>query len=154
VGTAHAQLAAQDAKDRSALEMVRELGKDVHWMVTNRRSEMSVRLHPEHLGDLHLKVTQQDGALRVDMTVDTREAKMLLDKHMPELRAQLARENVNPDTMQFNVDVRQGQDFRQQFTASQTEGFSSAAIRPEVEAPPAPVTARRLAGDHSLSIYV
>ncbi|MDH4247667.1 MAG: flagellar hook-length control protein FliK, partial [Deltaproteobacteria bacterium] len=155
LGVAHAKHAAHETQDRSALETIQKVAQDVRWMVTNRRSEMSVKLHPEHLGELHMKITQEDGALRVDMTVDNRDAKILLDKHMPELRAQLTRENPTADTMQFNVDVRQGQDFRQQFAASQPlEGSSVRESRADLEVPAVPVQSRRLAGDHSVSIYV
>ncbi|MEE8434923.1 MAG: flagellar hook-length control protein FliK, partial [bacterium] len=63
-------------------------------------------LHPKSLGDVTLKVVQEDGGiLRIDMRVDNLAAKQLLETHLNDLREKLSADNL-ADQFKFDVNVR------------------------------------------------
>jgi flagellar hook-length control protein FliK len=109
----------------------RMLDKVVHearWMISNRKQEVTMRLEPENLGQLKLHVTQKDGTLHVELTVDTAAAKHLLDSSMSQLRERFQQENLAQGQL-LHVDVRQGgnSEFGQQFARQGSEAPAGSA---------------------------
>lgn len=86
--------------------VVEQVASEARWMITNNRNQVTLRLHPEHLGDVNLKVVQEDGGImRIELKVDSLAAKSLLENHMSELRDKLAADNLASD-FRFDVNVR------------------------------------------------
>ncbi len=96
--------------------MVDKVVQEAKWLLRNNHQEVTIRMEPEHLGNLKLHVTQKDGAMHVEMTVDTAAAKHLLDANLGQLRERFAQEHLGQGQM-LQVDVRHGgnSEFAQQF---------------------------------------
>lgn len=74
----------------------------------NGNKELSIKLTPEHLGDLKMKIHQDGNNLAVEMIAATAEAKQVLEANLPELRAHFLNQKEGAfDQMQFTVDVEQ-----------------------------------------------
>ena len=94
--------------ERAEQATIARVVQDVKWLLRNNQNEVTIRLHPENLGAMRLKVVQTDGGLRVEMTVDNQQARILLESRIDELRQQLSQENVDVDRFTVNVNVREG----------------------------------------------
>lgn len=152
----HSALARSDTGDQAGRELVERVAQEARWLLSNRRNEVTIRLRPEHLGQLHLKVTQHDGTLRVDMTVDSQMAKHMLESNLADLRQRMAEQHPDAGEFQFNVDVRKGHDAPPEFRMASERGEGAERVegpRDAAEEAAAKGVARRLWGDHSLSIY-
>ncbi|MDH5751515.1 MAG: flagellar hook-length control protein FliK [Deltaproteobacteria bacterium] len=153
-GAAYAEMAKDSTEVKTAREVISRLAQDVRWMVNNRRSEMSVRLNPEHLGQMQLKVTKQDGTLRVEMTVDNHAAKQLLDSRMVDLHEILAQENLGAETFSVNVDVREGGQFDRGLADSRDlEGRTTSLGQSRTKEEEVASVARKTWSDSKVSIY-
>ncbi len=86
--------------------VIEQVASEARWMITNNKNQVTLRLHPKSLGDVTLKVVQEDGGiLRIDMRVDTLAAKHLLETHLNDLREKLSAGNL-ADQFKFDVNVR------------------------------------------------
>ena len=83
--------------------------REARWSLSNNSKEVTIKLHPEHLGEVRMKVRHQDGALKLDMTVENHAVKSLIESRMEDLRARLQSEQFTSNNeFMFNVDVHQG----------------------------------------------
>lgn len=144
------QTPTDDAVEQRVIERV---AQELRWMLTNERNQVTLKLHPEHLGDLHMRVVQKDGVIRVDLTVDNLAAKQLLESNLDDLRNRLAEES-QANGFIFNVDVRKGreQPGLQSQPSRITENGNRAAD--SLQAATEPGLPRRVPGHTGLSIYV
>ena len=144
------QTPTDDAVEQRVIERV---AQELRWMLTNERNQVTLKLHPEHLGDLHMKVVQKDGVIKVDLTVDNLAAKQLLESNLDDLRSRLAEESQGNSFM-FNVDVRKGREKPglQSQPSRITENGNRAAD--SLQAATEPGLSRRVPGHTGLSIYV
>ena len=138
-----------DAVEQRVIERV---AQEARWLINNNRSEATIRLHPDHLGQMHIKVVHKDGALRIEMTVDNQAAKHLLEANLNDLRTRLAADQQGAEFF-FNVDVRKGND--QPGLQARTPQPGTQAVRGagELEAAAGPSLAARVMNHGGLSIY-
>jgi hypothetical protein len=121
--------AAQELGHRPAevqrQQIMDRIVENARWVIRNNRNEVTFKLQPENLGEIHLKVVQTEGMLKVDMTVESLAVKRMVESQMDDLQLRLQDENLTSNEFSFNVDVRQGGD------SKQSEGF---ALRPDAGA--------------------
>lgn len=91
-------------------QLIERVVEQARWLIRGNRSEVTIKLKPEHLGDMKLKVTQTDKTLNVEMVVDNQSVKQLVESQLDELQARLQQENPGTEEFNFNVDVHQGND--------------------------------------------
>jgi flagellar hook-length control protein FliK len=103
----------EDATASRAEQIIDRIVQQARWVIRNNRTEVTFRLQPEHLGEVHLKVIQADGQVRVDMTVDNLGVKQLVESRINDLQNRLQDQQLASGQFEFNVDVRQGDGFRQ-----------------------------------------
>jgi flagellar hook-length control protein FliK len=84
----------------------------------NGVSEAKLMLFPEHLGQVDVKITMQNGLLTAIFQTDTAMAKDMLDNQMAQLRLALQSQGLNVD----KLEVSQGQSASQ--LAGQHQGQS------------------------------
>ncbi|MDH4225668.1 MAG: flagellar hook-length control protein FliK, partial [Deltaproteobacteria bacterium] len=89
---------------------VERMVQEIRWSGSNNHREVVMRLNPEHLGQMKLKVKESGGELTVEMTVATQQAKALLESRMDEIKNQLKTEDFDTTRFTVNVDVNQGGD--------------------------------------------
>lgn len=67
----------------------------------NGLTELNVRLHPEHLGSLSIKLTQQNGNLIARIVAQTEAAKSLLDSQLHQLRHAFIGQNIQVERIEI-----------------------------------------------------
>jgi flagellar hook-length control protein FliK len=92
----------------------------LHIVQANGVSEATITLYPQHLGQVDVKLTMQDGVLAAQFTAGTALGKDLLENQLPQLRAALQTQGLQVDKLVVNQSASmsqgmfQGQTFQQQ----------------------------------------
>ena len=73
----------------------------------NGVEEMTLRLHPEDLGQITLKIRQSGGELSIDMRVDNFLAKQLVESGFDALRSKLLDQDFSNQDLALNVDINE-----------------------------------------------
>ncbi len=111
--------------------MLDQVAHQARWMLSNTRKEVSMQLTPEHLGRLNMKISQQEGALSIEMIVENASTKALLESQQQDLRTRLASIQ-DIEQFELQVNVRQenhAKEFGQQQAGDQRQGNSTAQGR-------------------------
>ncbi len=77
-----------------ARDFVVRVADELRLHIAGRMSEVRVRLKPEHLGEVSLKVTMQEGELAARLDVSVPAVKAALDAQLPQLREALASQGI------------------------------------------------------------
>jgi len=86
----------------------KELSQNIKMMYNAEKTEMTLKLKPEHLGKVEIKLSKAGEQLNGKMRVDSVEAKEAMQRALPELRENLLNQGIQVD--QFTIDVNdQGQ---------------------------------------------
>lgn len=72
-------------------------------LIKNGGGEMSVKMTPEGLGEVHLKVQMQDGKMSMQMMADSKEAKQSIESSLAELKTSLAAHKLSIDHVKVDV---------------------------------------------------
>jgi len=99
----------------------KELGQDIKMMLNAQKTEMTLKLKPEHLGKVEIKLSKAGEQLNGKMKVDSVEAKAAMERALPELKENLLNMGIEVD--QFTVEVNdQGEN---SYADAQTGGGQS-----------------------------
>ncbi|MEA3466169.1 MAG: flagellar hook-length control protein FliK, partial [Thermodesulfobacteriota bacterium] len=122
-------------------------------------SSVTVKLHPEELGELQLRVVMEGDQLKVHLQAQSQQVQEVLERHFPRLRNALQEQGVTVED--FQVDVDSGERNEQQFS-QQRESSAKLNVDPfstiddaatdgmDVEAP----VTTAMGGGRSLSVRV
>jgi len=86
---------------------IQQLVNRVRIMRGNGVEEMTLRLHPEELGHITLKVRQSGGDLLIDMRVDNPLAKQIVESGFDSLRSRFLDQEFAYKDLALNVDINQ-----------------------------------------------
>ena len=86
---------------------IQQLASRVKIMRGNGVEEMTLRLHPEELGHITLKVRQSGGDLLIDMRVDNPLAKQIVESGFDSLRSRFLDQEFAYKDLALNVDINQ-----------------------------------------------
>lgn len=84
---------------------VKELIDQAQYLARRGGGEMKIKLNPDGMGEVTMKVVLADGQLQVQMVTDSNEAKKMIERGLGELKATLASHQLNVD--QIKVDSTQ-----------------------------------------------
>jgi len=73
----------------------------------NGVEEMTLRLHPEELGQITLKIRQSGGDLSIDMRVDNPHAKQMVESGFNALRSRFLDQEFSYQDLALNVDINE-----------------------------------------------
>ncbi len=73
----------------------------------NGVEEMTLRLHPEELGQITLKIRQAGGNLTIDMRVDNMLAKQIVESGFDSLRSKFLDQEFSYKDLALNVDINE-----------------------------------------------
>ena len=137
-------------------QLLDRIVQQARWMIRTNRSEVTLKLHPAELGELKIRVRQDDASLRVDITVDNASVKRLIESNLNDLQKQLQNENLAGGDLIFNVDVRQEGGFQRPPETAEIPpgGFGPAGGREtELEQTQSQRLSRPLWGRFGVGIY-
>ena len=90
-------------------------------------SSITIKLHPEELGELHLRMVMEGDQLKVHLHAQTQQVQEVLERNFPRLRDSLQDNGVLLDQFQVSYDSGDSQSW-QQFSQQQQESGSSAVM--------------------------
>ncbi len=93
---------------------VQQILNQAQVMIRRGGGEASVKLSPEGLGEVQLKVMVQDGKVNVEMATETREAKRLIESSLADLKAQLGSHKLAVENVKVDVGTQSSMDQNQQ----------------------------------------
>jgi flagellar hook-length control protein FliK len=73
----------------------------------NGVEEMTLRLHPEELGQITVKIRQSGADLLIDMRVDNPQAKLLVESGFDSLRSRFLDQEFSYEDLALNVDINE-----------------------------------------------
>ena len=73
---------------------VNDLIKDVKFMSTNTMKELTVKVNPGDLGEITIKLIQEDGVMKANLKANSKEATALLAQNLVEMKKQLSEQNI------------------------------------------------------------
>lgn len=98
-------------------ENVSQIMNRAQALVKDGGGEMKVRLNPEGLGEVNLKVSVHNGEVQIEMIAANDQTKQLLEKGLVELKDSLLSHKLQVD----HIKVETGQNVQQDFMADQRE---------------------------------
>jgi flagellar hook-length control protein FliK len=72
------------------------------------RSSITLKLHPEELGELKINLRMEDLRLKVDIVTENRSVKEALMQNLDTLKDTLSRQNISMELFNVSADIRQG----------------------------------------------
>jgi len=100
MGSADA-VAGQAPKDHSV--NIQQVMNQANYMIKKGGGEAIIKLNPEGLGQVHLKVAVQDGKVNVMMNADSKEAKNIIESSLHDLKHSLSAKNLSLDSIKVDV---------------------------------------------------
>lgn len=91
---------------------------------SGERSQMTLRLHPEDLGELRLEVVMEKGALKAHFHAQTAQVQDALERHLPRLREALESQGFKLDDVDVSVDSQQQHKGREWFGEHQRRNLA------------------------------
>ncbi|OOM75027.1 flagellar hook-length control protein FliK [Clostridium puniceum] len=71
-----------------------DLIKDVKFMSTNAMKELTVKINPGDLGEITIKLIQEDGVMKANLKANSKEATALLSQNLADIKKQLTEQNI------------------------------------------------------------
>lgn len=111
---------------------VKEIMNQAQYLVTKGGGEVSVKMSPEGLGELHLKVIFQDGKLNVEMQTQNKDIKKLVEESLSELKSGLAAHRLSLEHVKINTVNATNADNNTQFQSNLNQGGSQEHAREQM----------------------
>lgn len=84
-------------------ENVQEVMKQAQFLATKGGGEMTVRMSPDGMGEIQLKVLMQDGRLNIEMQTQDKSVKKLIEDSITELKSGLAAQQLSVDHVRIST---------------------------------------------------
>lgn len=89
---------------------IKELMAQASVLVKKGGGEMRVKMSPEGMGDIHLKISLNEGRVQVQMQAETTEAKKAIESGLADLKSSLAAQKLAVDNVKVDVVHRSSTD--------------------------------------------
>ena len=101
--------------------MVEDIVKSVKYMTSNNIKELVVRINPKDLGEVAIRIVQEDGIMKANLKASSKETYSILSQNLGDIKRYLGEQNIKiqqvdislyEDTTYFKEEF-QGQAFNQ-----------------------------------------
>lgn len=101
-----------------------DLVKDIKFMSNNALKELIVKVNPGNLGEMTIKLVQEDGIMKANLKVNSKETVALISQNLTDIKKQLAEQNikiadVSVELYQGDTTFFRGQGFGRQLSDDQ-----------------------------------
>lgn len=103
VGDAQSLAAAGPVPTENKEMPLNQVMNQAQYLIKKGGGEMKVKLSPEGMGELHLKVIVQDGKVSMSMAADSAETKKLLESNVSDLKHTLASHKLSVDSIKIDT---------------------------------------------------
>ena len=73
-----------------------------------KKNSITMKLHPEELGELKINLRMEEQRLKVDIVTENRSVKEALMQNLDTLKESLSRQNISMDSFNITADIKQG----------------------------------------------
>ena len=73
---------------------VNDVIKDVKYMSVNNIKELTVKVNPGNLGEITIKLVQEDGLMKANLRANSKETAALLSQNLAEIKKELVEQNI------------------------------------------------------------
>ncbi len=87
----------------AAKESVQNIIQQAQYLVQKGGGEMNVKMTPEGLGEIHIKVAMNDGKVNVQLATETDEAKKLFESNIADLKSHLSAHKISMENLKVDV---------------------------------------------------
>lgn len=103
MATAGARGANQAASQSENKAAVQQIMNQTEFMIKKGGGEAKIQLNPEGLGEIHMKVSVNDGKVGIQMSAETKEAKKLIESSLNDLRSSLGEHKLSVGHVKVDV---------------------------------------------------
>lgn len=89
-----------------AQEIFDQIGDYIKNLSTRETSEIEIGLHPEELGNLHIKVTNQDGVVTAKLIAENEAVKGVLESQLVTLKNQFEEQGIKVNSVEVSIESR------------------------------------------------
>ncbi len=104
----------QKMNDLEQSQNVKDIVQQTRAMIKDGGGEIKMKLNPEGVGEVDLKVDMKDGKIKIDMLSDSPEVRKLLEKGMGDLKASLASQKLDVDLIKVDASNETAKEFENQ----------------------------------------
>lgn len=107
-----------------------DLIKNVKFMSSNSLKELTVKVNPGNLGEITIRLVQEDGLMKANLKANSKETSELLSQNLADIKKQLSEQNikvseVNIEIYQDDTTFFKGKNFEGQFADEQNNKNSN-----------------------------
>ena len=120
-----------DSTNTDTQKSVDEVMNQAKYLVTKGGGEMTVKMSPEGMGEVHLKVILQEGKINIEMNTQDKSVKKLIEESLSDLKSSLASQQMKLDHVKINSVVATSTEnntqmnSNQSFSNQQGQGFQN-----------------------------
>lgn len=108
---------------------INEVMKQAQYLVKNGGGEVSVKMSPEGMGDVHLKVLLVDGKLNIEMQTQNKDVKKLIEESLSDLKSGLAAHRLSLEHVKIDTVSATNADNNTQFQSNLNHSGSDGRAR-------------------------
>ncbi|EHJ01479.1 flagellar hook-length control protein [Clostridium sp. DL-VIII] len=82
---------------------VDDLIRDVKFMSSNSLKELTVKVNPGNLGEITIKLVQEDGLMKAELKANSKETTALLSQNIADIKKQLSEQNIKMADVNINL---------------------------------------------------
>lgn len=97
--------AVESAKAINEATLAKDLIQDVKFMVTNALKELTVKVNPGNLGEITIKIAEENGLMKAQLKANSKETVELIAQNMNEIKKQLGEQNLK--IAEVNIELYQ-----------------------------------------------
>jgi flagellar hook-length control protein FliK len=86
-----------------AFDLIDQIAKNVRVTISAAETSMEMQLNPENLGKLYLNISEREGVIRAQITVQNAAVKEALEVQLVELRQSLNQQGIKVDAIEVTV---------------------------------------------------
>ncbi len=96
-----------DIKPNQFMQMISKIADEIRLNVVKNKNEMTIKLQPETLGKLTVKISSENGILNASFFAENDKAKAIIENHMVELKNTLEKQGIQVENLSVSVDQNQ-----------------------------------------------
>lgn len=97
---------AMPVYEPNAQEIFDQIGEYIKNLSTKDTSEVEIALHPEELGNLHIRVSNQDGIVTAKLIAENEAVKNVLESQLVTLKASFEEQGIKVNSVEVSVETK------------------------------------------------
>lgn len=107
------QRSEQQTAEQFSRQFQNILGRSSLSQFPNGSNQLTIKLFPEHLGRLDVKLTQQNGVIIAQLMTTTQSAKKVIESQLHHLKQAFQAQNIQVEKIEINIQQQQQQSLNQ-----------------------------------------